>query len=151
MKAVFLAIQALLESNVPELKYIDEDWGQLDAYSPHPPAKFPLALIDLGDAIYQNLGIDRKVSPMHRQTAEATVVITIANQKLTNTSSKAPAAQKDAAWFIQDIIQKVHEQLQGKCVTETDGALIRTSARKIRRDDGIQEYEITYTIGMTNV
>lgn len=151
MKAVFLAIQDILKSKVPELKYIDEDWGQLDSYSPHPPAKFPLALIDLGAVVYQNIGIDRKATPMHRQTGDATIIITVANMKLTNTSAGAPQKQKDSAWFIQDIIQKVHEELQGKHVIASVGALIRTSKRKIRRDDGIQEYEITYTIGMTNV
>ena len=42
MKQAFLNLQEKLQE-LAELKYIDEDWGQLDAYSPNPPTKFPLA------------------------------------------------------------------------------------------------------------
>lgn len=150
MKAELQAIQTILET-ITELKYIDEDWGQLDNYSPHFPTQFPLALVDIGRLVFENIGMDKSATPQNRQTGTGTVVITIANAKLTNTSVKAPQGQKDAAWKIWDIIEKVHAKLHGAKVTAKVGALVRISTMRMRRDDGIQEYEITYTIGATNV
>ena len=149
-KEVLQNIQDIL-STIPKLKYIDEDWGQLDDYSPNPPTQFPLALIDIGSLQYSDIGRDRSTIPQNRQMATGTIVVSIANLKLTNTSAKAPQTQKDQAWSIWDIIQSVHEKLHGIVVGGSAGAMMRTAMRKVKRDDGIQEYEVTYTIGMSNV
>lgn len=149
-KEVLQNIQNAL-STIPELLYVDEDWGQLDDYSPHPPTKFPLALIDIGNLQYSDIGKDRTVTPQNRQMATGTVVISIANTKLTNSSARAPQTQKDKAWAIWDIVESVHAKLHGVVVGGSAGAMMRTNMRKVKRDDGIQEYEVTYTIGVTNV
>jgi hypothetical protein len=150
MKLVLQNIQNLL-ATIPELKYIDEDWGQLDDYSPNPPTQFPLALIDIGSLQYSDIGRDKAATPQNRQMATGTIVISIANLKLSNTSFKAPQSQKNNAWSIWDIVQSVHEKLHGIKVEGSSGAMMRTNNRKVKRDDGIQEYEVTYTIGMSNV
>ena len=36
-------------SEISEIKYIDENWGQLDYYSAHPPVQWPCCLIDISD------------------------------------------------------------------------------------------------------
>lgn len=149
-KEVLKSIQNKLAA-IPDLKYVDEDWGQLDDYSPNPPTQFPLALIDIGNLQYSDIGKDKAAIPQNRQMATGTIVISIANLKLTNTSARAPQSQKDKAWSIWDIIQSVHENLHGEVVGGSAGALMRTNMRKVKRDDGIQEYEVTYTIGMNNV
>ncbi|WP_190304354.1 hypothetical protein, partial [Flavobacterium branchiophilum] len=87
-------------SEVTELKYIDENWGQLDYYSPNMPVKWPCCLIDISDVNYSNLGVDRNAVPQNRQLGKATVKLTLANLKLTNTSMQAPQTQKDQAWLI---------------------------------------------------
>jgi hypothetical protein len=149
-KQVLKSIQDIL-TTIPELKYIDEDWGQLDDYSPNPPTQFPLALIDIGSLQFSDIGRDATASPQNRQMATGTIVISIANLKLSNTSARAPQSQKNNAWSIWDIVQSVHEKLHGVKVESSAGAMMRTAMRKVKRDDGIQEYEITYTIGVTNV
>jgi len=136
---------------IPALKYVDEDWGQLDDYSPNPPSQWPLALIDIGSLQYSDIGKDKAATPQNRQMATGTIVISIANLKLTNTSAKAPQTQKDKAWAIWDIVEAVHAKLHGVVIGGSAGAMMRTAMRKVKRDDGIQEYEVTYTIGMTNV
>lgn len=136
---------------IPALKYVDEDWGQLDDYSPNPPTQFPLALIDIGSLQYSDIGKDRSVTPQNRQMATGTIVISIASLKLTKTSARAPQTQKDQAWAIWDIVESVHVKLHGVFVGGSAGAMMRTAMRKVKRDDGIQEYEVTYTIGVTNV
>jgi hypothetical protein len=149
-KAILKSIQDIL-SAIPTLKYVDEDWGQLDDYSPNPPTQFPLALIDIGSLQFSDIGRDATTSPQNRQMATGTIVISIANLKLTNTSARAPQPQKDLAWSIWDIVQSVHEKLHGVKVEASVGAMIRTAMRKVKRDDGIQEYEVTYTIGIGNI
>ncbi len=149
-KVVLQNIQNIL-STIPELKYIDEDWGQLDDYTPNPPVQFPLVLIDIGSLQFSDISKDRNATPMNRQMATGTIVLSIANLKLTNTSFKAPKTQKEQAWSIWDIVEDVHKKLHGVHVEGSAGAMMRTNMRKVKRDDGIQEYEVTYTIGMTNV
>ena len=136
---------------IPAIRYVDEDWGQLDDYSPNPPTQFPLALIDIGNLQYSDIGKDRTATPQNRQMATGTIVISIANLKLTNSSARAPQTQKDKAWAIWDIVESVHTKLHGVVVGGAAGAMMRTNMRKVKRDDGIQEYEVTYTIGISNV
>jgi hypothetical protein len=149
-KIVLKNIQDIL-TPIPGMRYVDEDWGQLDDYSPNPPTQFPLTLIDIGNLQYSDIGKDRSATPQNRQMATGTIVLSIANQRLTNSSGKAPQNQKDKAWNIWDIIESVHVKLHGVVVGGSAGAMMRTAMRKVKRDDGIQEYEVTYSIGMTNV
>ncbi|MDN3671679.1 hypothetical protein QWY99_01185 [Flavobacterium branchiarum] len=150
MDVVLKNIQDTL-STIPALKYVDEDWGQLDDYSPNPPTQFPSALIDIGNLQFSDIGKDRTATPQNRQMATGTIVISIASLKLTNTSARAPQTQRDQAWSIWGIVKSVHAKLHGVVVGGSAGAMMRTAMRKVKRDDGIQEYEVTYTIGVTNV
>ncbi|KGO89749.1 hypothetical protein [Flavobacterium suncheonense] len=149
-KAILESIENRL-SEISELKYVDEDWGQLDNYSPNPPTKFPFGLIDLTNISYSNIGIDRTLTPANRQNATGTITVTIGNIKITNSSARAPQGQKNNAWAIWDLIELVHAKLHGWHPTNLAGALIRTGQQRVIRDDGIQEYRITYSIGLTNV
>ncbi len=150
MDAIITSIQEKLQE-VEELQYIDENWGQLDEYGTHPPVKYPCALIDVVDVRYTDIGIDKRQNTMNRQEGQAQVNIAVANLKLTNTSSKAPLKQKEHAHSIFRVIEKVHASLQGYNPTEYCGALIRTVLKRVQRDDGVQEYFITYSLGLHDV
>lgn len=150
MKLILQNIQNLL-SLISNLNYVDEDWGQLDYYSANHPVKWPCCLIDINSVNYSNIGIDRTKLPINRQLGEATVKITLANLKLTNTSSSAPQVQKDKAWLIWDILEKVHQKLHGFSPSPNCSKLIRTSMQRTLRDDGIQVYEIVYTFEVNNI
>lgn len=150
MQDIIQAIQNKV-AEVTTLKYVDEDWGQLDDYSPNPPAQFPCALIDIASLVFENTGRDNSATPINRQTAVGSITITIANLKLSNTSKRAPQAQKDNAWSVFGILDDVHKKVHGWKPTGTTGALMRKSHKRVRRDDGIQEYQIVYEISATNV
>jgi hypothetical protein len=150
MKAILIAVQETLLT-IPELRYVDEDWGQLDDYSPNPPTQFPLALIDVGNLQYSDISRDRNATPQMRQMASGTVTLRVCSLKLTNSSGRAPKNHKAEAWTIWDILEKIHEKLHGNVIGGSAGALMRTNLRKRRRDDGIQEFELTYTVGASNV
>lgn len=150
MKTFLESIQSKLAA-ITALKYIDEDWGQMDSYSPNPPAKFPCALIDITSLNFSNIGKDNTANPINRQMGEGTITIIIADIKLSNTSHRAPQSQKDNAWNIWTIIEDLHKAVHGWKPIEQSGGLMRTGLKRIRRDDGIQEYQITYSIGFGNV
>ncbi|MGJ5643221.1 hypothetical protein [Formosa sp. S-31] len=150
MDTVIKSIQDKITS-LPEVKYVDEDWGQLDYYSPNFPVQWPCVLIDITNAQFENIGKDRSATPVNRQTADTIVSLTIANMKLTNSSGRAPQLQKDTAFNIWALQQKIHEILQGWKPTESTGALTRRGFTRVKRDDGVQEYTVVYSLGMTNV
>lgn len=133
------------------LKYVDEDWGQLDYYSPNFPVQWPCALTDVSSANYSDIGKNRKQTPINRQQATCMFSVTIANLKLTNSSGFAPATQKEAAFNIQKLIEDVHKVLHGFKPAENAGGLFRSGRQRVKRDDGVQEYTITYNFSLNNV
>lgn len=53
---IYLAVQQYLETQMPELKQIALDLGQLDYYETRPALAFPCLLIDFPSANYSELG-----------------------------------------------------------------------------------------------
>ncbi|MRJ09439.1 hypothetical protein EDL99_11320 [Ornithobacterium rhinotracheale] len=150
MKNLLENLQARL-SEVEELKYIDEDWGQLDYYSPNMPVQWPCCLIDIAQADYSNMGKDFGKKPRDRQNVSLSVELTLANLKLTNTSFQAPKGQKNNAWQIFEWAEKIHQKLHGFSPMENASKMLRASFGRVQRDDGVQEYKIIYHLEMHNV
>lgn len=149
MKAILTAIQTkLLEVST---LYVNEDDGQLDDYSPNFPVKWPVCLIDISAASFSNIGNDKRQEPANRQEAETLITLNFASLKLTNTSGLAPVNQKNDAWSLHGIIEDAHKVIQGFKPADNTGKLIRTSFRRIKRDDGVQQYQVVYSLGMHNV
>lgn len=149
MKELIESIQTRLANN-GDIKYVDENWGQLDYYSPHPPVKWPCALIDIVDVNFSNIGRDTSQVPVNRQQGLVTVEIRIANLKISNTSAKAPNLQKDYGLSTWDLLEEVHQELHGWNPIPSGSKLIRGTVNRVRRDDGIQEYAIRYTLELND-
>lgn len=133
MKQIFLTIQTQLQSEVPELKYIDKDWGQLK-YD-QPPVKFPCALIDITNVNYSQMG-------RGYQKADADITITIANMKLIRSSAMAPS--KIDSYATIDILESVHQALQLFSDGQKFQPLQRTNLKKIFNDKDTEVYTMTY-------
>lgn len=80
MKNLLEKLQLRL-AEIPQLKYIDENWGQLDYYSPNMPVQYPCTLIDVQQVQYSNIGKDLTKIPQQRQIAQVQIKITIANMR----------------------------------------------------------------------
>lgn len=143
-------IQAKL-GEITALKYKDEDWGQLEDYGPHVPVQWPCCLIDFADINYSDIGTDRSQTPQKRQRGIGTIALNFANLKLTKTSANAPALQREQAYMLLGIIQAAHEILQGFRPIVMSGGMNRSRIQRVKRDDGIQQYRVTYTLGVDNV
>lgn len=150
MKTLLETLQNRL-SEVTELKYIDENWGQLDYYSPNMPVQWPCCLIDIQSAQFDNVSKDLTKRPKDRQNAQIGIELTLANIKLNNTSYQAPKGQKNNAWEIFDWAEKIHAQLHGYSPLANASKLLRASFGRVQRDDGVQEYKIVYLLELFNV
>ena len=150
MKTLLEKIQQKI-SEIAELKHIDENWGQLDYYSPNMPVQYPCALIDVQQVQFTNLGKDITKKPLQRQIGIVQIKITVANMRLTNSSMQAPRRQKEEVWAIWGIIEKIHQQLHGISLLPNVSPLIRTSQNRTLRDDGLQEYEVYYSCEVQNI
>lgn len=150
MKNLLEKLQLRL-AEIPQLKYIDENWGQLDYYSPNMPVQYPCTLIDVQQVQYSNIGKDLTKIPQQRQIAQVQIKITIANMRLTNTSLQAPRRQKEDAWSIWTLIEMIHQKIHGISLLPNVTPLIRTSQNRTLRDDGIQEYEVYYSCEVQNI
>lgn len=139
IKTILSDVQDRL-SSLEFLRYIGEDWGQLDMYSEMPPVKFPCALIDFDVASYESIG-------KAMQTCEAELSIRFANLPTNNTSSKAP--NKNQPFEIFDKIEALN-----KILHHVDGEgysrLVRKSMTRVRRDDNIKEFVINYSVSFTD-
>ncbi|MEI6683445.1 MAG: hypothetical protein WCO44_12485 [Bacteroidota bacterium] len=140
MKTLIADLKTRL-AQVPTIRYIDEDWGQLDYYSPNPPAKWPCALIDISQVQWTSQG-------QHIQTGMVQLSIRVADVRLANTNAKAPESQRTAAASIFDLLYSINEKLHGWTAGEGSdyGPLTRVSTRRIAREDGIREFEIIYSV-----
>lgn len=138
MQELLKSVQERIQAKVTALNYVDEDWGQLDYYGTNMPVKWPCCLFDIGEISWTNQG-------KKQQSGIATVLITVANLKLGNTSSKAPATQRNVAWSIHSqILKPVHQALHGFAPIPSAGLFYRKRTQRIKRNDGIQEYLVTY-------
>ena len=143
MKQIIQNIQDRLMREVPALKYVDQDWGQMDFYQA-PPVKFPCALIDIQSAQYTN---DGKLV----QQGVAMVVISLFDLKLSNSSQAAPAGQKENAKKIWQLIEDVNKALHGKnFLQQSYGLPVRTNMRRTKRKDGCYQTDLYYTVQFTD-
>ncbi|MFA7448798.1 MAG: hypothetical protein WCY77_10200 [Weeksellaceae bacterium] len=150
MKELFQNLQKQIAESVPAVNYVDENWGQLDLYGPEIPVKWPCVLLDLGQADFSNIGRVNNRIPANRQQGQASIEITLGMLKLTNTSFKSTATQKWHGFEVWEVVEELHQVIQGFQPTENSGGMIRTNVRKVRRDDGVQEIRITYSVGLND-
>jgi hypothetical protein len=150
MKAILEAIQLQVSDAVPAIQYTDENWGQLDLFGANIPVKWPCVLIDMVGGQYSNIGQISNELPRNRQQGSVNIEITVAALRLTNTSRNAPHNQRYEGFEIWEIVAEVHKHLHGFRPADNTGKLIRTQLQKVRRDDGVQEVRITYSLGVHN-
>jgi len=109
MKTLYEALIARLEAEVPELKWIDLEKGQMN-FS-RPPIVFPAALIQLQLPKAENLNSTK-------QECAALITIRLCFDFTGETSNITPEADRLDSLNYFDIKQKVYKALQGWSTTE---------------------------------
>ena len=129
----------LFGKQMPELRTVDEDYGQLEMINQENrdtyPLTFPAVLIDAPDVSWSNIaGLSQK--------GIATVRVKLIIDCYDDTHYGSHTVNKIACRA--EMRQKVHKLLQGYRL-EGDGTLIRTSSRFYTWNHGIKVYEQVYT------
>lgn len=130
--AILLSVQTQLGEHVPELAYIDKDWGQLSYEVPS--VKWPCALLDVENVNYTQEGGGR-------QMADTQLTITVADMRLTPASQAAP--KREDAYRIIELLGKIHRSLHHFSAGDY-APLFRTNLKKIVVNSSYECYRLTY-------
>lgn len=137
---LYLDLQQQIKNNIPEIDWIEQDFGQdvFDKWRPN--VSFPAVLIDFPDAAYSGLATES-------QFAEVTIAIRLLVAPFTQSYEAAPIeVRKDALQFFE-LEQKLVDTLHG---WEPDNGytqpLVRSRASSNNRNDiGLRIREIQFT------
>jgi hypothetical protein len=144
MKDLSGQIRDRLMAQVPALKYVDEDWGQLDYFN-RPPVKYPCALINVWNVNYTNTG-------NRRQAAKVAVRVSIYSLRLSNSSNGAPETQKANVAQMWQLYEDVNRAMHGvQFLTDGYGAMMRTLMTRNKRQDGSIEISVEYVLSYNDV
>lgn len=136
----FLAIQAQIQTQIPEIQFIEHDFGQLDDYSNgRPPVAFPCVLIDFQNWSFENLG-------NNAQRAEGDVIIKLGYAKHGDTHQATPEQWREAAFSYYEIEWKLNKSLHGYTPGDNYGYLTRTGEVKENRPLYVRVKTITYRL-----
>lgn len=136
-KHLFIALCDLLESQVPEVRWIDADEGQLNASNQRPPVAFPCVLIDM--TYPQTEAMNATAEKIRVQFS-----LRIAFEGYGQTSSAAPESVRERALERLDILEKIHRTLQWWNCDRQINPLRRQRVTTERRQDGLKVYNMTY-------
>jgi hypothetical protein len=134
---MFTEIMARLEAEVPEVRYINQDLGQLENYTDRPAVSFPCILIDFEDFDFSDMA-------ENTQMGEGTILIKVAMNPFSDSSSLTEQAVRVKALNYNEICWKAHKALQG-WQGESFGALMRTADKKVPREDALRVRETLYS------
>ena len=134
LKAIINDVMDRLQE-VDGIKYVDKNWGQLLC---EPPAvKYPCALVDIGDADYENLGSGEQV-------VSVVVNIEVSVQRLTP-SSNASKRRVDS-YADLELLGKIHNALH-LYGTDKYQPLLRIRFYKEDTEPGVSTYRVMYRTG----
>lgn len=119
------------------LRYVDEDWGQLNMEMP--PVQYPCALIGVGDITFTQVGD-------FAQKGVGTIIITVADTKLSNSSMMSAEEQEENGFAFYDVIQEVYRVLHLQEIIPNSEPLERAFVRKKERIDGTREYQVGFLL-----
>jgi hypothetical protein len=137
---IFLEIQARILAEVPEVKWIDQDLGQLEFYDrERPPVLFPAVLIDIPSATYSDAG-------QYSQLAETTLEIRLAVAAYKQASHVHSLQHREKALEYYNIEHKLNQVLHGWSNSQFFSSLSRTGSITERREDNIRVRSLRYAL-----
>ncbi len=136
MKTIYNALLEQIEKEVPEIKWIDLDCGQLDT-NERPPVAFPACLLNIGIPDIQTIA-----DTIQYCKADITVRLVFDNKG--RTANNTNEQEREKSLKIYDTIANVYRALQGFS-TENFDALNRTSQGKEKSRHGYFQYRIDFS------
>jgi hypothetical protein len=141
---LFVEVQDRLKTNVAALKWIDQQFGQLDGYQPgyRPPVLFPCALIDLAGFTFEDQanGV---------QIVQGKVIISLSTAPFTNSNQATPTPQKEKALHFYELEHAIHKSLHGWQPAGFN-RLLRRTLDKAEREDSLRERILVFDVSYTD-
>lgn len=136
---LFLALQDKIKTEIPEIKWIDQEFGQLEEETMRPPVLFPCVLIDFNSTDYEQMN-------QNRQQANITFTLRLAFPAFTSAASVVPQTQKELALQYYELEQLLFECVQGFDFNAlTQGATRTNITTEGRKDDNLRVRVMTFT------
>lgn len=147
-KQLYLDLADRLKAQVPELRWIDLDHGQLQLFEYRPEVAFPCALIDYQTGSYTDQG-------QLAQLGELVLTVTLATASFSATHQPAPMNVKDKGLAFFDLEEKVVQAVHGWVPTDAGGneyaqALVRVGdlTNKSFEELGLRVRVISFSVGI---
>jgi len=131
---LLLALQERIGQLVTDIRWIDQDMGQLEHYAERPPVAWPCVLIDLDGWTFTNLG-------QQAQTAEGDVVVRLAFAPMSYANQLSPVKELALRYYETEF--QLHKALHGWGPAGF-ASLTRLSADTEKRNDAIRVRIIRY-------
>lgn len=144
-KEIYLAVANRLKSQVPELKWIDWDYGQLN--DEQPPINYPAALIDIGYDDCRNIEEGEAATT---QRVSATISVKLIFKPAGNSFIGAAADNIMAALAPLDTVQAVHAALQGWKEPGVFAGLARSRGNSQPNRTKLKVYLVRYQTAFIN-
>lgn len=126
------AIIERITTMVPEIRFIDQDLGQLENYDIRPAVSWPCILMDVSD----DWNYSEQGNKAH-QMAEGSVLIRLALVKYTDTTNITPANRREAGLQYYELEHKLVAALHN-WAPEGFGKMLRRKATTEKREDDIR-------------
>jgi len=127
---LYIALSNYIKTNVPEVRWIDMDFGQLEHFEYKPEVSFPCVLIDFPQANYSN-------TSNLSQVGEVKVQFRLGFAPFSKSYQAAPEDVKEKGLAYFAIEQRLFEVIQGWS-NEFTQPFIRESALSEQRDNDDQ-------------
>ena len=138
MEEIFIAIMERIAEKMPELSYIDEDYGQLEAGAEedHYPVTFPCVLVGNAESDWNDLGYGV-------QKSESLITIRLAIDCYDDTHYTSGTYNKVRERQLK--AKELYKALQEFQCTEETSPLVRVKSRDYSLPGNIKVYETVYS------
>ena len=138
MEEIFIAIMERIAEKMPELSYIDEDYGQLEAGAEedHYPVTFPCVLVGNAESDWNDLGYGV-------QKSESLITIRLAIDCYDDTHYTSGTYDKVRERQLK--AKELYKALQEFQCTEETSPLVRVKSRDYSLPGNIKVYETGYS------
>jgi hypothetical protein len=145
---IFTKVLLRLKNQVPELRYIDQDLGQLENYDIRPAVSWPCCLIDVEEFKFSEAGNDR------RQIGEGIISLRVGLVRYSDSNNLVSENVRANALQYYEIENKINVALHA-WKDQGFSRLLRRVCATERRDDDIRvrvvKYAISYEENITPV